>query len=76
MAAEIAHIDPARCSGCGRCLSACELRLLAFETKAWKKRTVLQDIDRCSGCGECAARCPTGAISMADAYVSDRNQLR
>jgi ferredoxin len=37
---------------------------------------VLQDIDRCSGCGECAARCPTGAISMADAYVSDRNQLR
>jgi NAD-dependent dihydropyrimidine dehydrogenase PreA subunit len=76
MAAEIAHIDPARCSGCGRCLSACELRLLAFETKAWKKRTVLQDIDRCSGCGDCAARCPTRAISMAGAYVSDRNQLR
>jgi NAD-dependent dihydropyrimidine dehydrogenase PreA subunit len=76
MAAEIAHIDPARCSGCGRCLSACELRLLAFETKAWKKRTVLQDIDRCSGCGDCAARCPTRAISMAGAYISDRNQLR
>ncbi|WP_296492490.1 4Fe-4S binding protein [Rhodoferax sp.] len=66
MAVEIAQVDPARCSGCGRCISACELRLLAFETKAWKKRTVLQDGDRCSGCGECAARCPVAAISMVD----------
>jgi len=68
MAAEIAHIDPARCTGCGRCLAACDLRLLAFETKDRKKRTVLREIDRCSGCGDCAARCPTGAISMADTY--------
>ena len=68
MATEIAHLDPARCSGCGRCLAACEMRLLAFETKDWKKRTVLRETDRCSGCCACAARCPTGALSMVDAY--------
>jgi ferredoxin len=75
MATEIAHIDPARCTGCGRCLAACELRLLAFETKNWKKRTVLEDADRCSGCGACATRCPTGAISMADTYQGRRSPL-
>ncbi|HSN78985.1 MAG TPA: 4Fe-4S binding protein [Rhodoferax sp.] len=76
MAAEIAQVDPARCTGCGRCISACELRLLAFETKAWKKRTVLQDGDRCTGCGECSARCPTGAISMVDTGTSASNPLK
>jgi ferredoxin len=75
MAGPIAHIDPARCTGCGRCISACALRLIAFETKAWKKRSVLQDLDRCTGCGECASRCPVGAISLADVY-QDQRQLK
>lgn len=60
----IAHIDPARCTGCGRCISACALRLIAFETKDWKKRSVMQDAERCTGCGDCAARCPVGAIKL------------
>jgi Fe-S-cluster-containing dehydrogenase component len=42
----LAKIDPTRCSGCGTCISACEFRLFAFETKAWKKKSVLQNIDR------------------------------
>lgn len=75
MISEIAHIDPARCTGCGRCISACALRLIAFETKDWKKRSVLQDAERCTGCGDCAARCPVGAISMADAHQGKRSPL-
>jgi ferredoxin len=68
MAHPIAHIDPARCTGCGRCISACALRLIAFETKDWKKRAVVQDPGHCTGCGDCASRCPVGAISLTDAH--------
>ena len=64
MAGDIAFIDPARCTGCGRCISACALRLIAFETKDWKKRSVVQDPARCTGCGDCAARCPVDAIRL------------
>jgi NAD-dependent dihydropyrimidine dehydrogenase PreA subunit len=57
-------IDPTRCSGCGRCIAACPLPLIAFETKSWRKTAVLQDADHCTGCGKCEARCPVGAIAM------------
>lgn len=67
----IVRIDAARCSGCGRCISACDLRLFAFETHDWKKRSVLHDPQRCTGCGECGARCATGAIVMAAAGLQD-----
>ncbi|PKO62027.1 MAG: FeS-binding protein [Betaproteobacteria bacterium HGW-Betaproteobacteria-18] len=66
MTAKIAKIDATRCSGCGRCISACEFRLFAFETRAWKKTSVMHNADQCSGCGECAARCVIGAISMCE----------
>ncbi len=58
-----AKIDQARCSGCGRCISACKSRLIAFETRDWKKTAVLHDIERCDNCGECASRCVVEAIS-------------
>ncbi len=70
MADQIAEIDPTRCSGCGRCISACEFRLFSFETKAWKKTSVLRDATLCSGCGECASRCVIGAISMGKKFVA------
>jgi len=66
-----AHIDTARCSGCGRCISACDLRLFAFETHHWKKRAVLQAPDQCSGCGVCVARCSTGALGMVPTPAAD-----
>lgn len=61
-----AKIDPTRCSGCGRCISACEFQLFSFETRAWKKKSVLQDIDRCNACGECVSRCVIGALSLVE----------
>ena len=64
MAKKIPVIDKAHCSGCGRCISACEPRLFVFETIAWKKTSVLQDADRCTGCRKCEVRCPVGAITM------------
>jgi ferredoxin len=72
---EIAHIDPARCTGCGRCISACALRLIAFETKDWKKRSVLQEPTHCTGCDDCVARCPVNAITLASAHQGRRSPL-
>ncbi|MBK5106293.1 MAG: 4Fe-4S binding protein, partial [Burkholderiales bacterium] len=58
------NVDQTRCSGCGRCISACELRLFSFETRNWKKTSVLSDSELCSGCGKCAQLCVTGAIVL------------
>lgn len=61
---QIAFVDAARCSGCGRCIAACPLPLFSFETHAWRKTVVFQDSQLCTGCARCEKRCPVGAISM------------
>jgi len=70
------NVDQIRCSGCGRCISACELRLFSFETRNWKKTSVLSDGDRCTGCGKCAQLCVIGAIVLEftdmPTYAHDR----
>ncbi|MCF8161123.1 MAG: 4Fe-4S binding protein [Polaromonas sp.] len=71
----IAQIDPARCTGCGRCIAACALRLIAFETKDWKKRSVVQNPGHCTGCGDCASRCPVNAISLAEDHQGKASPL-
>jgi Na+-translocating ferredoxin:NAD+ oxidoreductase RNF subunit RnfB len=60
----VAMVDAARCSGCGRCIAACKLRLFAFEKQGWRKISVLQNGERCTGCNLCAEQCPIDAISM------------
>ncbi|MBE0473542.1 ATP-binding protein [Rhodoferax sp.] len=75
MTAQIAHIDPTRCTGCGRCISACALGLIEFETRDWKKRSVVQDPERCTGCGDCAERCPFSAISLIEPHQGRRSPL-
>lgn len=57
-------ISAARCTGCGRCVGACELHLLSLETVRWKKTAVLHDAQRCTGCSDCAVVCPFHAITM------------
>jgi len=57
-------IDPGRCTGCGRCVAACELHLLSLETVRWEKFAVLHEAVRCTSCTACAANCPFRAITM------------
>lgn len=64
MAARIPHINASRCSGCGRCIASCPLRLFAFELQGGRKVSVLQDSDTCNGCAKCAAHCPLDVIAM------------
>lgn len=64
MASRIPHIDTSRCSGCGRCIAACPLHLIAFETRDWRKLSVLQDSALCNGCAKCAVNCPLDVIDM------------
>lgn len=63
----LAQADPGRCTGCGRCVPACELRLLSLEVLHWKKRAVLHGAEHCTGCRLCERRCPFGAITMVAA---------
>ncbi len=57
-------IDPARCTGCGRCVAACAPHVLCLERQGWEKTALLHDAAGCTGCRLCALRCPFGAIEM------------
>jgi NAD-dependent dihydropyrimidine dehydrogenase PreA subunit len=57
-------VDPARCTGCGRCVAACGPHVLSLETVRWRKRATLHDVPGCTGCSLCERRCPFGAIQM------------
>jgi NAD-dependent dihydropyrimidine dehydrogenase PreA subunit len=58
-------VDADRCTGCGRCVAACEPRVLSLETRPdWRKSAVLHGAGDCTGCSLCAWRCPFGAIEM------------
>jgi ferredoxin len=64
-------IDHQRCTGCGRCVAACDLHLLSLEPVRWKKFAVLHQADRCTGCSLCALRCPFDAITLRVSAAED-----
>ena len=56
------HIDPALCTGCGRCADNCAVHAIA---------KTADGVCRCNqtwcfGCGQCVALCPAGAASMPE----------
>ena len=55
----------ARCTGCGRCVSACRFRLFTLEVAGFRKHALLVDPGRCNGCRACLAVCPVGALAFA-----------
>ena len=53
-----------RCSGCGRCVAACPLRLFTLEAIAGRKHAILTAPERCDRCGRCVAECLLAALSF------------
>ncbi|PLX82164.1 MAG: (Fe-S)-binding protein [Desulfuromonas sp.] len=62
----IAEVEEA-CSGCGRCLPACPVKVLSLEAEGeqgrGRKRAVV-DRKLCVGCGVCVRTCQRQAINM------------
>lgn len=57
-----------RCSGCGRCVSACPLDLVSLENddpRGWGPKRPVIDLDRCLGCGICVQVCERRALQLA-----------
>ena len=56
-----ASVNTGKCSGCGRCESACWYEGIEIKEKKAVKT------DRCIGCGYCLSVCPTAALSASAA---------
>ena len=56
------YIDPAKCDGCGACVSACPES--AIEGGADLIHVIAPEL--CTGCGKCMAVCPQNAIVRMD----------
>ncbi|MFT3718186.1 ATP-binding protein [Pseudorhodoferax sp.] len=61
-------IDPARCTGCGRCVGACPPHVLSLQVPGggrWgRKCATLHEAAGCTGCALCHVCCPFDAIRM------------
>jgi ferredoxin len=56
------EVEISRCTGCGRCVSACPERLFTLEVSGYRKHALLRSPERCTLCLECLAACPVGAL--------------
>jgi ferredoxin len=57
-------VEASRCSGCGRCVAACSLRLITLDNIGSRKIAWVKFPERCSLCERCISECPIGAISQ------------
>ena len=57
-------INTVRCSGCGRCVSACPERLITLEVTGHRKHGLLVNPEQCSNCGTCITACLLEAITL------------
>lgn len=61
------------CTGCGKCVGACEPRAI---TLSGKQGIAVIDGDLCTRCTACVDSCPEGAITLARAVWEDRLSLQ
>lgn len=59
----VAGISPSACTGCGRCLSACQFGAITCDPGAGP---AVIDPRSCYGCGVCRSVCSAGAISLKE----------
>ena len=63
---QIAHVNPARCVACGKCIRCCPFGAIKEETfRGQLKAKVIDTV--CQGCGICTSTCPQGAIQLSHA---------
>lgn len=55
--------DPQRCSGCGRCITACPEKLYTLELNSLRKISHNKNPQKCALCGRCLRACPLGIIN-------------
>jgi len=75
-----AVIDKERCTGCGVCFRACNVKAITlpngvrFERKS--DRYAVADEDICLGCGACVTACKLGALTMVPAPNRETTPLK
>jgi len=55
--------DTKRCSGCGRCVTACHARLYTLEPIGYRKLSINSAPEKCTGCSRCIQECPLGLLA-------------
>lgn len=55
--------DTKRCSGCGRCVTACQTRLYTLEPIGYRKISINSAPEKCTGCSRCIQECPLGLLA-------------